>query len=215
MGFKQKIYLTVGFLLVLGYGIFSTTAYMGAKKDIQRGVELTLSQVSQGAAEYLNSWIGYNLSTLVGLSATLGTHTSSQQELIMPFLENSMRGLNVPDVYIGFEDGVFVDGSGWVAPAEYDPRKRGWYMKAKELKKASVSEVYEDAITKKLITTAMAPVVHNGVFKGVVGADVTLDALTHRANSTKIEGGYLAFMDDKGIFLAHPSKSSTSSRSGV
>lgn len=34
MGFKQKIYLAVGVLLVLGYGVFTTIAYVDARKNI-------------------------------------------------------------------------------------------------------------------------------------------------------------------------------------
>lgn len=158
MGFKQKIYITVGVLLVLGYSILTTIAYLDAKENIQNSVTKTLTGISQGTAEYLNTWVLHNLDTLEGLGQTLQKYNSPDKEEIFPFLENTMRGLSSPDVYIGFEDGVFLDGSGWIPPKEYDPRKRGWYIKAKELKKPTVSDVYEDAITKKLITTAMSPV---------------------------------------------------------
>ena len=206
MGFKQKIYITVGVLLVLGYSILTTIAYLDAKENIQTNVTKTLTGISQGTAEYLNTWVLHNLDTLEGLGQTLQKYNSSDKEEIFPFLENTMRGLNSPDVYIGFEDGVFLDGSGWIPPKEYDPRKRGWYIKAKELKKSAVSDVYEDAITKKLITTAMSPVFYEDKFKGVVGADVPLDSLIQKAQNTHIEGGYMVFMDSKGIFLAHPQK---------
>jgi methyl-accepting chemotaxis protein len=206
MGFKQKIYLTVGALLILGYSVFTIIAYQNTKKNIQSSVSKALFGVSEGAADYLDTWVSHNLNTMEGLAQTLRKYNSQDRDIIFPFLENSMSSIKSPDVYIGFEDGIFIDGSGWMPPADYDPRKRGWYIKAKELKKPSVSDVYEDAITKNLITTAMAPVTHNGQFKGVVGADVPLDALVKKANDTKIEGGYLAFMDQKGLFLAHPSK---------
>ena len=206
MGFKQKIYITVGVLLVLGYSILTTIAYLDAKENIQTNVTKTLTGISQGTAEYLNTWVLHNLDTLEGLGQTLQKYNSPDKEEIFPFLENTMRGLSSPDVYIGFEDGVFLDGSGWIPPKEYDPRKRGWYIKAKELKKPTVSDVYEDAITKKLITTAMSPVFYEDKFKGVVGADVPLDSLIKKAQDTHIEGGYMVFMDSKGIFLAHPQK---------
>jgi methyl-accepting chemotaxis protein len=206
MGFKQKIYITVGVLLVLGYSILTTIAYLDAKENIQNSVTKTLTGISQGTAEYLNTWVLHNLDTLEGLGQTLQKYNSPDKEEIFPFLENTMRGLSSPDVYIGFEDGVFLDGSGWIPPKEYDPRKRGWYIKAKELKKPTVSDVYEDAITKKLITTAMSPVFYEDKFKGVVGADVPLDLLIQKAQNTHIEGGYMVFMDSKGIFLAHPQK---------
>ncbi|DAB32687.1 MAG TPA: chemotaxis protein [Sulfurospirillum sp. UBA11407] len=206
MGFKQKIYITVGVLLVLGYSILTTIAYLDAKENIQNSVTKTLTGISQGTAEYLNTWVLHNLDTLEGLGQTLQKYNSPDKEEIFPFLENTMRGLSSPDVYIGFEDGVFLDGSGWIPPKEYDPRKRGWYIKAKELKKPTVSDVYEDAITKKLITTAMSPVSYEDKFKGVVGADVPLDLLIQKAQNTHIEGGYMVFMDSKGIFLAHPEK---------
>ena len=207
MGFKQKIYLAVGVLLVLGYGVFTTIAYVDARKNIQTSVAKTLAGISTASADYLDAWVAHNLDTLQGLAQTLKEYNAADREVIFPYLENAMRGLKSDDVYIGFErDGVFIDGSGWIPPADYDPRKRGWYIKAKEVKKPTVSDVYEDAITKTFITTAMAPVVHNGVFKGVIGADVSLAGLVEKANETKIEGGYLIFLDQKGLFLAHPNK---------
>ena len=206
MGFKQKIYLTIGVLLVLGYGVFTIVAYQNTKKNIQSSVAKALTGISEGAADYLDTWINYNLDSMEGLAKTLKEYNSDDREIIFPFLENTMGSIKSPDVYIGFENGVFIDGSGWIPTPDYDPRKRGWYTKAKEQMNSSVSDVYEDVITKNLITTAMAPVVHDGKFKGVVGADVPLDALVKKAKDTKIEGGYLTFMDHKGLFLAHPSK---------
>lgn len=36
MGFKQKIYLILGILLVLGYGIFSIFSYINTKKHTEK-----------------------------------------------------------------------------------------------------------------------------------------------------------------------------------
>lgn len=67
MGFKQKIYLAVGVLLVLGYGVFTTIAYVDARKNIQTSVAKTLAGISTASADYLDAWVTHNLDTLQGL----------------------------------------------------------------------------------------------------------------------------------------------------
>jgi methyl-accepting chemotaxis protein len=208
MGFKQKIYLTVGLLLIVGYGIFTTLSYYETKENIQLGVTKRLSAIAIDSASFMNNWITHNLDVTIGTAKSVKNYNSKDIDIIKLLLEDNMRGLHSPDVYLAFEeDGRLIDGSGWEAPDDYDPRGRPWYREVKKTQKDVITDAYMDVITKKLGITIATPIFENGTLKAVLGMDVFLDALSRRVNETKIEGGYITFLDQKGSFLAHPDTS--------
>ena len=57
---------------------------------------------------------------------------------------------DISDIYIGTTDGVMIDGSGWTPPADYDPRKRGWYSDEMKVDKVTYGKPYLDMVTGKM-----------------------------------------------------------------
>jgi methyl-accepting chemotaxis protein len=125
----------------------------------------------------------------------------------MDMLKNSTKVLGAMDSYIGYEDGMMVLGSGAKLPDDYDPRKRPWYLKAKETKSAGYTDVYIDATTGKPIFTIMAPIFNQeNTFIGVFGIDIGLDALTQAVKDVNFNGGYGVLTDTNNVIIAHPKK---------
>lgn len=110
------------------------------------------------------------------------------------------------DIYMGLESGKFIDGTGWVPPADYDPRKRSWYQEAKSAGKTVFTSPYLDLITKKLVVSVAKPVYDaNGQMVGVLGGDVLLDTLTNQTAQIKVgKTGYAFLVGKDGFILAHP-----------
>jgi len=87
-----------------------------------------------------------------------------------------------------------------------------WYQIPKELQKTQWSEPYfDEGASNALVTTCSVPFYENKhgsrIFKGVVTADVSLDALTKLISSVKIlDTGYAALLSQNGMILAHPLK---------
>lgn len=85
--------------------------------------------------------------------------------------------------YVGLEDGGvvafdhdIVDVINAISP--FDPRKRSWYIAARDAKRTVWVATYIDANTKKLTTTCATPLYDaSGTFVGVIGFDLLLDTI--------------------------------------
>jgi len=114
------------------------------------------------------------------------THKSaaSTVALLAP-LKEAYRFLNQVDPhlilwqYTALEEGASCSYPGHGnEPAGYDPRKRNWYLLAKEKGSFSTFGPYVDASTKNLVLTLSIPVRHpNGSFAGVTALDMTIEDL--------------------------------------
>lgn len=112
----------------------------------------------------------------------------------------------VTDIYFGTASGVMLDGSGWVPPADYDPRVRPWYGAATAIGKTAYGDPYLDLVTNKVVTSVSTPVMNaDGSVKGVLAADIQLSDVTNKINEVKIgESGYALIMTNGGVIVAHP-----------
>ncbi|NMM63864.1 methyl-accepting chemotaxis protein [Clostridium sp. P21] len=96
------------------------------------------------------------------------------------------------------------------ACANYDKEGEGeYYFLPKKTKKTCLIEPYTYKIDGKdtLITSLTVPIFDdNGVFMGVLGADVELKSLQEVTNQAKPMGGYASIITDKGKVVAHGKK---------
>jgi methyl-accepting chemotaxis protein len=102
--------------------------------------------------------------------------------------------VNFMHTYLGTDKGTFLQRPYAKMPAGYDPRKRPWYQQAMENRgKVVITPPYKDASSGKMVVT-VAETLPDG--HGVVGADITLDALTKTAQQVNIGSmGYLSLFD--------------------
>ncbi len=109
-------------------------------------------------------------------------------------------------LYVGFSDKRTFTATGWETP-DYDPTSRPWYHAAiASPDKLIWTAPYIDFATGKLIITAAHTVKDNsGDIVGVIGADVSLEALQNMLNEYQVgETGYVVATDATGLILNHP-----------
>lgn len=108
---------------------------------------------------------------------------------------------NFTGIY-GYIDGQYLDGIGWVPPADYEPTERVWYTKAKEAGgQIALVPPYLDAQTGTVMSS-VSQLLSDG--ESVVSIDVTLNevqAITE--NMALNEIGYGFVMDGTGLVIAH------------
>jgi methyl-accepting chemotaxis protein len=131
-----------------------------------------------------------------------------------PMLDNFMDVLlaankeaGVTNVYVGLEkEGSLHIGSGYVPPADYDSRKRPWYMAAAAAKKTTVTQPYVDSDSGKVVISSVTPIYgKSGAFLGVLAADVFLEALAVDIRTANILGaGFGVLLTSDGMILEHP-----------
>jgi methyl-accepting chemotaxis protein len=91
---------------------------------------------------------------------------------------------------------------------DFDGRTRQWYQLAESSGQVSYSDVYIDAVTGDPVIAISYPVKDSeGVFRGVLAADVSLSALTELVNTQKIgDTGFVYITDNNGKVITHPNQ---------
>ncbi|HID27710.1 MAG TPA: PAS domain S-box protein [Methanosarcinales archaeon] len=123
-------------------------------------------------------------------------------KMLKPIVDNDPH---ISWAYMGFNNGVTVLYPYDENPASYDPRKRGWYIKAVEENKTIITGMYVDAGGAGLMITSATPVyARNKNLIGVIGVDVTLETLKQHILSINIENGYAFVIDKNGKIIFRP-----------
>ncbi|NMS18283.1 cache domain-containing protein, partial [Vibrio parahaemolyticus] len=130
---------------------------------------------------------------------------------VVPFLQQARKAGGFDDIFLGTPNGDMYRSHPERNRADYDPRTRPWYKDADAAGKQIITAAYQDAITNALLVTIAEPVMKNGQFVGVVGADVLIDQLISDViNLDAGENAHAMLIDmNEGTFLAHPDKSLT------
>jgi methyl-accepting chemotaxis protein len=205
MNLKTKITLTFSVVSAIILLVSSIVGYEFTKEQVILGIQ---EEMNQSSSAYVNQLEGWLLSKAKMIDSTASTiqSTFGDAEMTIPMLAGYKRDKEVSDFYFGTVDGKMIDGSGWVPPADYDPRMRPWYTKTKEQGKLSFSDPYLDMVTKQMAVSVAMPVKNNaGQLRGVMSEDILLQTLVDNVVNIKLHGaGYAYLIDTQGNLLAHP-----------
>ena len=104
------------------------------------------------------------------------------------------------------EGGKFLNNTGWIPPANFEPTERVWFQEAvKNQGKTTFSTPYVDANTGELCV-AISQAVYNskGQLNGVIGCDILLDSLVASIKEIQIsKNTKLNLITNDGYFLNH------------
>jgi len=118
-------------------------------------------------------------------------------------------------VYMGTEDGGYIQWPETSISDNYDPRKRPWYTKAMEKRGEIIrTNPYEDAVNKTLIVSnARTFTDSSGKVYGVMAIDVTSNKITEIISDIQIgETGYVMLLHKTGLVLADPAQQSNNNK---
>ncbi len=105
--------------------------------------------------------------------------------------------------FYGFIKGEYLDGSGWVPDADYDPKSRPWYKEALEASgEVAFVSPYVDSQTGS-VTMSICQQLSNEV--DVISMDTTLDDIQRLLEEATIqnEWKYGMILDGDGMVVAH------------
>ncbi|ROR30540.1 methyl-accepting chemotaxis sensory transducer with Cache sensor [Mobilisporobacter senegalensis] len=91
-----------------------------------------------------------------------------------------------------------------------DRSSRWWFTKMIDDKTPFVSQSYYSLSGNKPVTSIFFPINQNGSFKGIMGADLSLDALQQIVEEKSQDGSYTYIIDGEGVVIAHPEKTQVS-----
>ena len=114
---------------------------------------------------------------------------------------------NFTGIY-AYVDGVYMDGSGWIPPDDYDPESRDWYAEALEADgEIAIVSPYVDAQTGEIVVTfakSLSKREGSSSPQGVVCLDVMVNYIQEITENVSVAGkGYGMVLDQDGFIIAH------------
>ncbi len=123
------------------------------------------------------------------------------EQQLMYFTENRS---DVSDFFMGYEDKDFIDGAGWQEPDDYDPTTRSWYQDAVQSGDIILSNPYLIGSGESTVLTIAQEIKENGKRIGVLGIDVSFDAINEIVANIKIKENGMAFLiAGDGSIISH------------
>lgn len=211
MTLKVKlILLVIATAILIAVPVGWSALYIIKKQATQSVNSDVQKTVAQGVTQ-INGWINTNSKVVETLASVINS-TVPLNQITLKHLEvfkDETNAKNISDIYLGLEDGTFLDGNGWETPAGYDARVRPWYESAKEANGLFISAPYKDANTNSydaiFISTPLRDA--EGNFAGAISEDILLSTITSYINTLKTNNGFTFLMDQSGNVMSHPDTS--------
>ncbi|MHB8127562.1 MAG: bifunctional diguanylate cyclase/phosphodiesterase [Mobilitalea sp.] len=109
-------------------------------------------------------------------------------------------------IFLGTENGGYMEYPRFSPSQSYDPRIRPWYTDTINQSGVVISEPYLTNVSKEMVISFTKQIETENAIIGVVGVSVELEELTNNINKIKIgESGYVIVMSPKQRFLVSPS----------
>ena len=217
----KRIGIALTFLVTLGLMVFSVIYtsrlfYKVSVADIYGAGDKSAEVVSAALWNYLSD--ASSALQVTANSVDFMLTSGESQETIDDYLvyqtklHQDMFSEDFTGVY-SYIRNEYIDGSGWVPPADYDPTKRDWYRKALEAGgETIIVSPYVDAQTGDVVITICKQISDGkGSFensKNVVAVDVIINYIQEVVENATVNGkGYCMVVNRDGMIVAHKDRS--------
>ncbi|QDR81630.1 methyl-accepting chemotaxis protein [Sporomusa termitida] len=206
MKVRTKLTLLFSFITTLTLLVLSISVYMFTQVQMVKGIQAEMLSSVQAHVNKLDGWLIGKAKMLEITAGTLQSAVGDGAITVSLLAGYKTVDKELSDMYFGAVDGKLVTGSGWIQPADYDPRVRTWYKSASEQGKLVFSDPYVDMSTKQMAVSVAMPLKNSqGQLRGVVSEDILLQTLVDNVKEINLHGeGYAFLLDAKGMLLAHP-----------
>lgn len=168
--------------------------------EIQKNVAyLTEKAALKNAGEQVETYMDRTSSQLM----TPMSNSEIERNVFSLFKQFADSHDGISYIYLGNEQGGFIQWPQGAVGAQYDPRSRPWYQTGLEGNgKAIRTKAYYWEPDDAAIISTVKTITNNGQLIGVAGMDVSLKGLTEKVKQIKIgETGYLMLIEDTGNVL--------------
>ena len=130
-------------------------------------------------------------------SAAVEKYLTEETNIIIATIDPDTTGL------YGLINGTYVDGSGWVPDADYEPTERPWYRETQPTEgQITFVDPYVDAQTNTVMLT-VSKLLNDG--ESVLAMDVSLQPIQEMVENVaaSTQGGQAYLMDENGNVIVH------------
>ncbi len=160
-------------------------------------LEMTRNSLGQ-----LTKWFGPKAATSMGPDAA----SQLERKISQTFRLMATNHPSYAAVFLGSEEGGFVQYPADSMPRDYDPRKRPWYKMARTSSQKTVLSSAYMSTSGSAVSSMMTQVKDfSGKIVGVIGVDINLDTLTSLTSEMKLgRTGYIMLFEKDGTILSDP-----------
>ncbi|KQR77094.1 chemotaxis protein [Burkholderia sp. Leaf177] len=200
LSIRIRILITCTAILVASLAITSAVNWVIARTYNHKSIDENLNAISAGHSLAISDWID-GKSRMV---ATIAPEQLNGDATIA--LTQLKTGGGFSAAYVGYPDKRYIANAGEPRPGPgFDPTMRPWFKMAVEAGKLTVTKPYMALTLDKLVVTFAKPVTLNGIFEGVLCANVPLDTVSADIRGIHPTPNSFAFItDSSGIIIAHP-----------
>ncbi|SFH59932.1 methyl-accepting chemotaxis protein [Modicisalibacter xianhensis] len=196
---KRRIQVACVVIIAVAMALVAGVGYFTVESHYEVAIEKNLTAVAKGNAKAIEEWVASRRSMI---DAARGHVTGDDP---VPALVQLAESGGFLSTYIGKPDGSLITSDGWVPPADYDPRQRGWYQQAVEQGETVVAKPYVDGNSGQIVLPFSTPVEKDGKLLGVIGGDVVIDTIVKDVAAIQPTPSSFAFLSTGGeTIIAHP-----------
>lgn len=204
MKLKNRMFVLIGLPVLLVIVVLVFISYDYSRRLLIEESRNTMSYQSKKFGSDLESIISEKKAYVEVSADYLLTRSQDDAQIRsdVTYLTQNVRG--ALQFYVGFEDGRFISGTGWIPDRGYQATSRTWYKSSKNNPEVVVSPPYLDAIQHGMVITISKQIKKDGEFQGVLGSDISLEEFENLVSNIKLEeSGEAYLIDSNGNFMIH------------
>ena len=203
--FSHKILLAASLIVLAAFSLFTLYNDYMQRNAIRDDLNSYLHEMGSVAANNIQTWLNGRALLIENLSQSVALNTDPAN--VSNLLEQKAITSTFMGAYLGNQDGSFMIRPDSKMPDGYDPRVRPWYKSAENSSGSALTEPYIDLASGQLVISIVNTVRKSGQSVGVVGGDLSLQAIADSLNALSFDGnGYAFLVSADGKILVHPDK---------
>ncbi|NWD73107.1 methyl-accepting chemotaxis protein [Pseudomonas gingeri] len=203
--FSHKILLAASLIVLAAFALFTLYNDYLQRNAIRDDLNSYLHEMGGVTANNIQTWLTGRSLLIENLSQSVALNADPAN--VSNLLEQKAITSTFMGAYLGNKDGSFMIRPDSKMPDGYDPRARPWYKSAENSSGSALTEPYIDLATGQLVISIVNTVRKAGQSVGVVGGDLSLQAIADSLNALSFDGnGYAFLVSADGKILVHPDK---------
>lgn len=216
MNIRTRMILFIGIPVLGVLMVLSAIAYDYSSKLLLNESRDLMKRTAEKYGANLENIVYEKRSYINILSMEIEREIPKKEELLKTLEFFTHNREDITDFFMGYEDRSFLDGAGWNAPSDFDPRERDWYINAIETGKVVLSKPYLTSSDGTMVLTLAKEIQEKGRKIGVLGIDVSFEAIAKTVQEIKIKESGKAFLADaNGDFIWHEKYTSNDNLSTI
>jgi len=206
MKIRTKFSIASGIVVFIVISLIATTTYLLVQQTLRKSTAAYVQDNASLLSNSISNWLISRSAQINILKNQLESDFSKQS--FQSSIENKALTTDFSLMFgtLNDEKTLRSNDKNRVNPPGIDFRQRPWFKLAKNSNNTLFTAPYVDAATNELLLSVVSAINTENGFQGVIGGDLSLDAIANSVNTINFNGNGLAFLvDGEGKIITHPS----------